>query len=195
MIKERKGITLIALVITIIVMLLLAGVTIMMVVNSGLFGQATRATTEMDIAQAEEALTAELVALQMEHRGSAITREMIRDRANSTRVLADLTLDNIVDNGDGTFTLSGVTRGLRNPVTIIITHPFGVVAYRAGSQPEPLGEPEIGEFVKYYIHTGHTPVWGQNEWRVLDTVEIGGNTHVRLISHIPTRKYTLGNNN
>jgi len=43
MMKGQKGITLVALVITIIVMLILAGVTISIVVQGGLFNQATNA--------------------------------------------------------------------------------------------------------------------------------------------------------
>jgi len=46
MMKGQKGITLVALVITIIVMLILAGVTISIVVNGGLFDNAATATTE-----------------------------------------------------------------------------------------------------------------------------------------------------
>ena len=53
--KGEKGITLIALVITIIVMLILAGVTITMAVNGGLFNYARNAARET-----EEARDAEL---------------------------------------------------------------------------------------------------------------------------------------
>ena len=45
-IKNQKGITLIALVITIIVMLILVSVTITMAVNGGLFGYAKNAAVE-----------------------------------------------------------------------------------------------------------------------------------------------------
>lgn len=55
--KSQKGITLIALVITIIVMLILVGVTITMAVNGGLFDYARRAATETnDAKSAEQAL-------------------------------------------------------------------------------------------------------------------------------------------
>lgn len=45
MVRNSKGITLVALVITIIIMLILAGVTISIIVNGGLFGQAQNAVT------------------------------------------------------------------------------------------------------------------------------------------------------
>ena len=47
--KTQKGITLIALVITIIVMLILVGVTINIVMNSGLFGKAQEAKIETSL--------------------------------------------------------------------------------------------------------------------------------------------------
>ena len=46
--RTQKGITLIALVITIIVMLLLVGVTINMALNGGLFGYAKKATRDTE---------------------------------------------------------------------------------------------------------------------------------------------------
>ena len=64
-VKENKGITLIALIITIIVMLILVGVTINVALNGGLFSKAEEATTKTKIAQVQEALTikkAEIIA-------------------------------------------------------------------------------------------------------------------------------------
>ena len=52
--KGQKGITLVALVITIIVMLILAGVTISMVVNGGLFTQAQESVTATKKSNAKE---------------------------------------------------------------------------------------------------------------------------------------------
>ena len=52
--KNQKGITLIALVITIIVMLILVAVTITMAVNGGLFGYAQNAARETNEAKTQE---------------------------------------------------------------------------------------------------------------------------------------------
>ena len=55
MLKNNKGITLIALVITIIVLLILAGVSIGLVTgNNGILNQASRASAETRIAEAKE---------------------------------------------------------------------------------------------------------------------------------------------
>ena len=57
MMKSQKGITLVALVITIIVMLILVGVTITFALNSDLFGKAETAVTETKEQQINEAIT------------------------------------------------------------------------------------------------------------------------------------------
>ena len=62
--KENKGITLVALVITIAIMLILAGVTISVSLKGGLFSRANEATSQMQIeAEKEQLLTATLGAL------------------------------------------------------------------------------------------------------------------------------------
>ena len=57
MMREEKGITLVALIITIIVMLILVAVTISIAVNGGLFENAKTARDETIRAQAKEAVT------------------------------------------------------------------------------------------------------------------------------------------
>lgn len=55
--KEQKGITLVALVITIIILLILAGISIATLQQTNLFGQAQRAANETKNAAANEANT------------------------------------------------------------------------------------------------------------------------------------------
>lgn len=52
--KEQKGITLVALVITIIILLILAGISIASLSDNGLFGKAKQAKTNSEAAQAQE---------------------------------------------------------------------------------------------------------------------------------------------
>ena len=52
--EKNKGITLIALVITIIILLLLAGISIQAITNTGLFGKARQAAQESKYASAAE---------------------------------------------------------------------------------------------------------------------------------------------
>ena len=55
--KRQNGITLVALVITIIILLILAGISIATLSNTGLFGKATNATTEYENARLNELKT------------------------------------------------------------------------------------------------------------------------------------------
>ena len=64
MLKENKGVTLVALVITIIVLLILAGVTLSMVMgDSGIFGKANKASSETAVSSARDAVR--LAALEV----------------------------------------------------------------------------------------------------------------------------------
>ena len=65
MLKENKGVTLVALVITIIVLLILAGVTLSMVVgNNGLFTRAKDSDAEMAAATAKEKVSLAVADVQ-----------------------------------------------------------------------------------------------------------------------------------
>ena len=61
---KNKGITLVALVITIIILLILAGVSIQAITNTGLFKNAKKAQENYSIKEAEENLTIKLMQLQ-----------------------------------------------------------------------------------------------------------------------------------
>lgn len=65
--KNERGITLVALVVTIVVLLILAGITIMYVMSdNGVFGQASSAQQKSDSAAVEEAVSTALVSLYPE---------------------------------------------------------------------------------------------------------------------------------
>lgn len=64
--KNQKGITLVALVVTIVVLLILAGVTIALVMNSGtsIFGNARKAGTETNTNSVKELISSAFMAAQ-----------------------------------------------------------------------------------------------------------------------------------
>lgn len=65
MLKENKGVTLVALVITIIVLLILAGVTLSMVIgNNGIFTKANDASNETSLSAAKDAVRMALLETQ-----------------------------------------------------------------------------------------------------------------------------------
>lgn len=65
--KSSKGITLVALVITIIILLILAGISISALTNTGIFGKAKDAKSKSELADANEKMTLLLQEWQMEH--------------------------------------------------------------------------------------------------------------------------------
>jgi len=68
MMKEQKGITLVALIITIIVMLILVGVSISVALNGGLFDKAEAAKSETNQKQVEEVVSIVLANYNAEKR-------------------------------------------------------------------------------------------------------------------------------
>ena len=103
-IKEKKGITLIALVITIIVLLILAGVTIATLTGeNGILTKATQARDNTIIAQEKEQVQTAYAAAMMDaydQEDKTVTQPMLQQEMNN------LTGDNateVTDNGDGSF--------------------------------------------------------------------------------------------
>lgn len=84
MLKEKSGITLIALVVTIIVLLILAAVSITTIIGeNGITGKATTAKNKTDIAKEEEmiSLAANAAILEMEDENK-ITEEVLESELN-----------------------------------------------------------------------------------------------------------------
>ena len=73
--KKNKGITLVALVITIVILLILAGISISALTNTGIFGKAKDAQTKSALAEAKEKMTLLLNEWQMDHVTSTKTLE------------------------------------------------------------------------------------------------------------------------
>ena len=77
-INRPKGITLIALVITIVVLIILAGVAINLSVGeNGIFRRAQEAKLQYEIAQAKEELDIKIAKLQLEKQGSATLQDVV----------------------------------------------------------------------------------------------------------------------
>lgn len=76
--KENKGITLTVLVITIIILLILAGVSINLMINSGIIKKAQDAVKKWEIASLEEELELAIVDIQLE-KGNDFKREDLKE--------------------------------------------------------------------------------------------------------------------
>ena len=82
--KNKNGITLIALIITIIVMLILVGVTITVALNGGLFESATKAATETQKETERERLTEVALGSYDVAEGKIISADELANRIKSS---------------------------------------------------------------------------------------------------------------
>ena len=78
--KSIKGITLVALVITIVILLILAGISIQAITNTGLFANAKRAAEESKYANAEEKVKMAVMASYDEN--ASLNKELLKDSLN-----------------------------------------------------------------------------------------------------------------
>ena len=104
MIKDYKGISLVALVITIIVLLILAGITINLTVGSnGIFIKAQNAKEQTNMSQAKESVELKIASLQTENEGKA-TILSLKDYDQTD---SDITIDTnkIIYKGEYEFTI------------------------------------------------------------------------------------------
>ena len=101
MVKKQTGITLIALVITIIVLLILAGVSIATLTgDNGILKQANQAKENNKVATAKEKV--EVEALGSIDKSGKFNKETFKDNLKTNLKLSD---NDIVDNADGTITV------------------------------------------------------------------------------------------
>ena len=78
--KSIKGITLVALVITIVILLILAGISIQAITNTGLFANAKRASEESKYANAEEKVKMAVMASYDEN--ASLNKDLLKDNLN-----------------------------------------------------------------------------------------------------------------
>lgn len=93
--SRNEGITLIALVITIIVMLILIGVTINLSLNGGLFGYAKQAKNSTEVASERETVMQAIAIAKMNNLGEKITVEQMQEALNQVAKEGEITaIDN-----------------------------------------------------------------------------------------------------
>ena len=114
--KQKKGITLIALVITIIVLLILAGVSITMLTGqNGILGQAQRASNQTDIAAAEEQIKLELINVAGQSDNGTYTVDDVKNAAlKVTGNDMDEEAQTVLTKKGNTVDLSQIIEGVSN---------------------------------------------------------------------------------
>ena len=115
--KGESGITLIALVVTIVVLLILAGITISLVFGSnGVIKKAQESKEQTEIGEMREKLEMAKVPVYADGNGSYKVQDYW-DRIESEGLIADKTVD-IIDNGDGTYEVT-TTPGYIFKITLV----------------------------------------------------------------------------
>ena len=100
--KKNNGITLIALVITIIVLLILAGVTIATLTGeNGILTRASEASLETEIGEEEEAIRLAYSGVLADNNGTGVSAGELQDELRNN----GYTNATVTDNGDGTYTV------------------------------------------------------------------------------------------
>ena len=139
--KEMKGITLVALVITIVVLLILAGVSINTVLgDDGIIKKAKEAAEATKQASAEEEMNRLVLEYQLASNDETL-ESFLQEKVTEGRI------DGVTDNGDGTITITKKVEGKDYTIT---GHRIGGVPgwrsapwkrtrYQNGTESHPVG--------------------------------------------------------
>ena len=115
---RNKGITLIALVITIIVLLILAGITIMGLTESGLFKNAKIAKQKTRYAFAKEIIEIKLIEIQTDCISKSEEYNIVKI-AEGMKLAEDITIEKYYNKGTGSIK-DGVTENLTDLEGIVV---------------------------------------------------------------------------
>ena len=110
--KEMKGITLVALVVTIVVLLILAGVSINTVLgDDGIIKKAKEAAAATKQASAEEEMNRLVLEYQLASKDETL-ESFLQEKVTEGRI------DGVTDNGDGTITITKKVEGKDYTITV-----------------------------------------------------------------------------
>ena len=140
--KANKGITLTALVITIIVLLILAGVTIATLTGeNGILTRASQASEQTEIAEEKEAIGVAYAGVLADNNGTGVSSSELQDELQKNGYSAT-----VVDNGDGTLTVTfesgneytiDANGGITGPTISNITATMKIVGEKVETPPLP----------------------------------------------------------
>ena len=204
MYKKSKGITLIALIITVIVLVILAGTAIGIAINGGdIFGKASEAREAWNVAVENENKTLkDLVSYLIPGKPTGIIKSSIYLNGNDSvlRVKATggeaykyklSTLDTWSDAipNETEFEFTGLTLDQIYTVQAICTNSFGDGTEIAEAQLKVAYEGNIGNYVHYPVNLGIGSTSGSNEfdddWVVLYEDKDDGITYLIAADYVP----------
>ena len=158
--KKQKGITLIALIITTIVMIILVGVTINVAVNSGLFEKSREGKIKTEIAEIQEQLVAKKTELLANNNGNPISSYNIS--------LASLGLSEALTNRYQGKLVIG-TDGILYYIEEAVTDEEKIYFEEMGITPQPTQPVLTGK--KYYVNDKETVIVIDYDNSVLEAYE------------------------
>ena len=126
--NKQKGITLVALVITIIILLILAAISLQAITNTGIFTQANNAKRESEIASIKEQIALDIYEIQLEPPLGSITEEQLETILGKYGT---------VNKEDGT--IVGITTG--KGYEILLSDIYSGTTEEAESPADPLSIP------------------------------------------------------
>ena len=136
-ITKQNGITLIALVVTIIVLLILAGVTISLVLGeNGIIAKAKKTQSVTDEASAKEAVELAVGYVQSEAYTSNLTREEIRAKLEQELQKTDANATAIINGDRYTGTYKGYEFEIDSNFYVTIKQPFNAAEWDKTAAPE-----------------------------------------------------------
>ncbi len=176
--KNTKGITLIALVITIIVLLILAGVTIATLTGeNGILSRAQDAKTDTEIGEEREKVELSATGAIAENNGGEITRTNLNKELTSY-IGTEGTDYSLSESETAPF----VVTYLDSKRSYLIDE-NGKVSNIEASDFEDI---EIGDYINYPVYydnasLGDIAFLNNNRWRVIEKVEENGENYVKII--------------
>ena len=148
--KKNNGITLIALVITIIVLLILAGVTIATLTGeNGILTRASQASEQTEIAEEKEAIGLAYTGILADNNGTGVSADELQEELEKNGYSAT-----VVDNGDGTLTVTfesgreytiDENGNISDPTISNIIATMKIVGEKVTNPPVPTGFTYTGE--------------------------------------------------
>ena len=151
--KEMKGITLVALVVTIVVLLILAGVSINTVLgDDGIIEKAKEKAEATKRASAEEKMNRLVLEYPLAKNDETL-ESFLQEKVTEGRI------DGVTDNGDGTITITKKVEG--KDYTITVKKPVAEPVKPEPVKPEPVAPtPSVTEYKNRTIEENYNAISG-----------------------------------
>ena len=192
-VNKQNGITLVALVITIIILLILAGISIQALTNTGIFTQAQKAKRESEIANIKEQIQLDIYEKQLQPPLGDITQEQLKailEKYGTINYEEDgTTIKGITTEKGYEILLSEIYSGTTTETKTLLADKVNVGDYVTYTPDTASTTSILSELSTYSGNTDSTKNTASTltqetglKWRVLDVVD----GKVRLISATPT---------